>query len=245
MSNLSKIVSECEKLLRFGTSQLSSFRTKFIAPSLDKMHKSKSKDLDQQFADMDIGKSLAHIEWFFEGEGQWYNPHDLQIDIDADPAGKKTHVHKKRIGDDEYIESNELVPIGQYGFKRLLPKYLWNSTGMDSYNSITGLEQMIMKDQDNLNKALAEDQLDERQANHRQDRINYNSETVVKMKMFQAWIESWFMKLNDGDIYIKPETIKKVEQHFATKVKEDQTAKANEIKKTLGLKAKASTELEL
>ena len=37
--------------------------------------------------------------------------------------------------------------------------------------------------------------------------------------------ESWYMKLNDGDIYIKPETVKKVEQHFATKVKEDQTAK--------------------
>lgn len=116
---------------------------------------------------------------------------------------------------------------------------------MDNYNSITGLEQMIMKDQSNLDESLADDKLDDIQANHRQDRINYNSETVVKMKMFQAWMESWYMKLNDGDIYIKPETIKKVEQHFATKVKEDQTARANEIKKTLGLKAQASTELEL
>ncbi len=245
MSNISKIVTECEKLLRFGTSQLSSFRTKFIAPSMDKMHNSK-KDLDVQFGEMDIGKSLAHIEWFFEGEGQWYNPHDLQFDVDADRAKKeKVYVHKKRIGDDEYIESDEMVPIGQYGFKRLLPKYLWNSTGMDNYNAIEGLEKMIMKDQDNLDTALADEKIDSVQADHKQDRINYNSATVVKMKMFQAWIESWYMKLNDGDIYIKPETVKKVEQHFATKVKEDQTAKANEIKKTLGLKAKASTELEL
>jgi len=244
MSNISKIVTECEKLLRFSTSQLSSFRTKYIAPSLSKMHNSK-KDLDTQFADMDIGKSLAHIEWYFEGEGQWYNPHDLQFDVDADPASDKVYVHKKRIGDNEYIESDEMVPIGQYGFKRLLPKYLWNSTGMDNYNSISGLEQMIMKDQENLNTLLADDKLDDIQANHKQDRINYNSETVVKMKMFQAWIESWFMKLNDGDIYIKPETIRKVEQQFATKIKADQTEKANKIKKTLGLKAPASTDLEL
>ncbi|BCV04225.1 MAG: hypothetical protein CM15mV81_300 [uncultured marine virus] len=66
---------------------------------------------------MDIGKSLAHIEWYFEGGGVNGNPHDLQYDVDADPAGKKTHVQKKRIGDDEYIESDEMVPIGQYGFK--------------------------------------------------------------------------------------------------------------------------------
>ena len=61
---------------------------------------------------------------------------------------------------------------------------------MDNYNSISGLEQMIMKDQENLNTLLADDKLDDIQANHKQDRINYNSETVVKMKMFQAWIDA-------------------------------------------------------
>ena len=244
MSNLSKIVTECEKLLRFGTSQLSSFRTKYIAPSLDKMHKSKSKDLDQQFADMDIGKSLSHIEWFFEGEGQWYNPHDKHLDVDALDDDKR-YVHMKRIGDNEFEPSEEIVPIGQYGFKRLLPKYLWNSTAIDQYNAIEGLEQMIAKDQDNLDDLCADEKIDSVQADHKQDRINYNSETVVKMKFFQAWLESWYMKLNDGEIYIKPETIKKVEQHFASKAKEDTKKRANEVKKALGLKAKASTEFTL
>ncbi|BCV04226.1 MAG: hypothetical protein CM15mV81_310 [uncultured marine virus] len=116
---------------------------------------------------------------------------------------------------------------------------------MDNYNAIEGLEQMIMKDQDNLDEALADDKLDELQADHRQDRINYNSETVVKMKMFQAWIESWYMKLNDGDIYIKPETIKRLEHLLPLRKRKTELLKLTRSKKTLGLKAKASTELEL
>ena len=173
MSNYTNIISECEKLLRFGTQQLHNMRTKYIAPALEKMHKSK-KDVDCQFRDMDIGKSLAHIEWFFEGEGQAYNPHDLHYDVDAMDDDKR-YVHKKRVGDDEFELSNEIVPIGQYGFKRLLPKYLWNSTGIDQYNAIQGLEQMIAKDQDNLDNLCADEKIDSVQADHKQDRINYNS----------------------------------------------------------------------
>ena len=41
MSNYTNIISECEKLLRFGTQQLQNMRTKYIVPALDKMHKSK------------------------------------------------------------------------------------------------------------------------------------------------------------------------------------------------------------
>ena len=47
--------------VRFTEDNLSDWRIKYIRPALSTMAKAK-KDIDVQFGEMDIGKSLAHVE---------------------------------------------------------------------------------------------------------------------------------------------------------------------------------------
>ena len=65
--------------VRFTEDDLSNWRIKYIRPALSTMAKAK-KDIDVQFGEMDIGKSLAHVEWYLMGEGDTYNPDLLSYD---------------------------------------------------------------------------------------------------------------------------------------------------------------------
>jgi len=199
MNDLSK-----KDLTRFSESKLANWRATYIAPALSKMHNSK-KELDVQFGEMDIGKSLAHIEWYLMGQGNHYNPYTLEFDVDADPAGDKVYKHMKRISDDETVETEELVPVYRMGIAKWLEKALYSTMQENDYTAQSAMER-VWKDQDSKLDLQIEN-LGEEQVMHRENQIANNQGSIEMINFVQQWMESFYLAYMEKQ-YI-PSNVKK------------------------------------
>lgn len=200
-------------LTRFTESTLANWRSTNIAPSLAKMHNSK-KDIDVQFGEMDIGKSLAHIEWYVMGQGNHYNPYGLEFDVDADPAGDKVYKHMKIISDDERVETDETVPVHRMGISKWLEKVLYSTMQENEYTAQVQMKRVADQQEDKLNREIAN--LGDEQVMHREDQIANNLGSIDMINFIQQWMESFYLAYMDKQY---------IPSNVAKKDKEETTAK--------------------
>tara|TARA_X000001382_G_scaffold128238_1_gene117489 strand:- start:484 stop:1158 length:675 start_codon:yes stop_codon:yes gene_type:complete len=212
-------------LTRFSESKLQNWRATYIAPALAKMHNSK-KDIDAQFAEMDIGKSLAHIEWHAMGQGDHYNPYTLELDIDAEPDERFKHM--KRISDDEKVETDELVPVNRMGIAKWLEKVLYSTMQENDYTP-----QVAMKTvwEDQYKKLINNiEELGDEQVDHRQQQINNNQGSIEMINFMQQWMESFYLAYMDKQ-YIPSNVKKKDKEEVSAKKAQLAKARMEEVAK--------------
>ena len=213
--------------VRFTEDMLMGWRTQNIRPALSQMAKAK-KDIDVQFGEMDIGKSLAHVEWFLMGEGTSYNPDLLSYDVD-----KQEYAHAKLV-DDEQVYTDRQVGVHQMGVIKWLRRALYSTMQENTYNAITDMDNFAMNDSNKLDNAIANDQVSDEQVLHWNNRIENNRGSVEKIKFIQQWLESMYLEYEEKQ-YI-PTNVAKAKQDDAQKKRAELVkAKADAVKAKLGI----------
>ncbi len=213
--------------VRFTEDNLSDWRIKYIRPALSTMAKAK-KDIDVQFGEMDIGKSLAHVEWFLMGEGDTYNPDLLSYDVD-----KQEYAHTKMVND-EQVYTDRQVGVHQMGIVKWLRRALYSTMQENTYNAITDMDNFAMNDTNNLDNAIANDTVSDEQIVHWDKRINNNLGSVEKIKFIQQWLESMYLEYEEKQ-YI-PTNVSKAKQDEAQKKRQQIVKATSEARKQkLGL----------
>ena len=213
--------------VRFTEDNLMGWRTKYIRPALSNMEKSK-KDIDVQFGEMDIGKSLAHVEWFLMGEGDHYNPDLLSFDVD-----KQEYAHAKVV-DNDTVYTDRLVGVHQMGVVKWLRRALYSTMQENQYNAISDMDNFADRDEKNMDEAIANDKISEEQIVHWDKRINNNRGSVEKIKFIQQWLESMYLEYEEKQ-YI-PTNVSKAKQEEAQKKRAEIVKATSEARKQkLGL----------
>ena len=214
--------------VRFTEDNLMDWRTKYIRPALSSMEKSK-KDIDVQFGEMDIGKSLAHVEWFLMGEGDHYNPDLLSFDVD-----KQEYAHAKVV-DNDTVYTDRLVGVHQMGVVKWLRRALYSTMQENQYNAISDMDNFADRDEKNMDEAIANDKISEEQIVHWDKRVNSNRGSIEKIKFIQQWLESMYLEYEEKQ-YI-PTNVSKAKQEEAQKKRAELVkAKADAVKAKLGIK---------
>lgn len=228
MTTFNKNSNLTSTTLRFTEDMLMGWRTQNIRPALSQMAKAK-KDIDVQFGEMDIGKSLAHVEWFLMGEGNSYNPDLLSYDVD-----KQEYAHAKLV-DDEQVYTDRQVGVHQMGVIKWLRRALYSTMQENTYNAITDMDNFAMNDSNKLDNAIANDQVSDEQVLHWNNRIENNRGSVDKIKFIQQWLESMYLEYEEKQ-YI-PTNVAKAKQEDAQKKRAELVkAKADAVKAKLGIK---------
>ena len=228
MTTFNKNSNLTSTTLRFTEDMLMGWRTQNIRPALSQMAKAK-KDIDVQFGEMDIGKSLAHVEWFLMGEGNSYNPDLLSYDVD-----KQEYAHAKLV-DDEQVYTDRKVGVHQMGVIKWLRRALYSTMQENTYNAITDMDNFAMNDSNKLDNAIANDQVSDEQVLHWNNRIENNRGSVEKIKFIQQWLESMYLEYEEKQ-YI-PTNVAKAKQEDAQKKRAELVkAKADAVKAKLGIK---------
>ena len=228
MTTFNKNSNLTSTTLRFTEDMLMGWRTQNIRPALSQMAKAK-KDIDVQFGEMDIGKSLAHVEWFLMGEGNTYNPDLLSYDVD-----KQEYAHAKLV-DDEQVYTDRKVGVHQMGVIKWLRRALYSTMQENTYNAITDMDNFAMNDTNKLDNAIANDTVSDEQIVHWDKRINNNRGSVEKIKFIQQWLESMYLEYEEKQ-YI-PTNVAKAKQEDAQKKRAELVkAKDDAVKAKLGIK---------
>lgn len=214
--------------VRFTEDDLMGWRTKYIRPALSNMAKAK-KEIDVQFGEMDIGKSLAHVEWFLMGEGDHYNPDLLAYDVD-----KQEYAHAKVV-DDETVYTDRLVGVHQMGVVKWLRRALYSTMQENQYNAISDMDNFADRDEKNMDEAIANDKISEEQIVHWNKRVSSNRGSVSKIKFIQQWLESMYLEYEEKQ-YIPTNVSKAKQEEAQQKRAELVKAKADAIKAKLGIK---------
>ena len=214
--------------VRFTEDDLMGWRTKYIRPALSNMAKAK-KEIDVQFGEMDIGKSLAHVEWFLMGEGDYYNPDLLAYDVD-----KQEYAHAKVV-DDETVYTDRLVGVHQMGVVKWLRRALYSTMQENQYNAISDMDNFADRDEKNMDEAIANDKISEEQIVHWNKRVSSNRGSVSKIKFIQQWLESMYLEYEEKQ-YIPTNVSKAKQEEAQQKRAELVKAKADAIKAKLGIK---------
>ena len=214
--------------VRFTEDDLMGWRTKYIRPALSNMAKAK-KEIDVQFGEMDIGKSLAHVEWFLMGEGDHYNPDLLAYDVD-----KQEYAHAKMV-DDETVYTDRLVGVHQMGVVKWLRRALYSTMQENQYNAISDMDNFADRDEKNMDEAIANDKISEEQIVHWNKRVSSNRGSVSKIKFIQQWLESMYLEYEEKQ-YIPTNVSKAKQEEAQQKRAELVKAKADAIKAKLGIK---------
>ena len=213
--------------VRFTEDDLMGWRTKYIRPALSNMAKAK-KEIDVQFGEMDIGKSLAHVEWFLMGEGDHYNPDLLAYDVD-----KQEYAHAKVV-DDETVYTDRLVGVHQMGVVKWLRRALYSTMQENQYNAISDMDNFADRDEKNMDEAIANDKISEEQIVHWNKRVSSNRGSVSKIKFIQQWLESMYLEYEEKQ-YI-PTNVSKAKQDEAQKKRQQIVKATSEARKQkLGL----------
>ena len=214
--------------VRFTEDILMAWRTKYIRPALSSMEKAK-KDIDVQFGEMDIGKSLAHVEWFLMGEGDHYNPDLLSFDVD-----KQEYAHAKVV-DNETVYTDRLVGVHQMGIVKWLRRALYSTMQENQYNAISDMDNFADRDEKNMDEAIANDKISEEQIVHWNKRVSSNRGSVSKIKFIQQWLESMYLEYEEKQ-YIPTNVSKAKQEEAQQKRAELVKAKADAVKAKLGIK---------